>query len=46
MKIGGEKKAIEMARKMLKDGLSIEIVSKYSGLSIEELEKLKILKQK
>ena len=37
-----EKKAekIESAKKMLSDGLSIELVSKYSGLSVEEIKKL------
>jgi len=38
----GEKKAkIESARKMLIDGLSIDMVAKYSGLSLEEVENLK-----
>ena len=31
---------IESAKKMLQDGLSVEVVSKYSGLSFEEVEKL------
>jgi len=31
---------IESAKKMLSDGLSGELVSKYSGLSIEEVKKL------
>ena len=37
-----EKKAekIESAKKMLSDGLSAELVSKYSGLSLEEIERL------
>ena len=41
-KAEAEKKAekIESARKMLQDGLSVEVVSKYSGLSFEEVEKL------
>jgi len=40
-KIEGEKnKAIETAIKMKKDNLNIEIISKYTGLSIEEAEKL------
>ena len=39
-KIGCDKKAVEIARKMLQDGLSVEVVSKYSGLSFEEVEKL------
>jgi len=38
----GEKKAkIESARKMLIDGLPIDMVAKYSGLSIDEVEKLR-----
>jgi len=32
---------IESARKMLIDGLPIDMVAKYSGLSIEEIKKLK-----
>ena len=46
-KIGAQKERekakaekIESARKMLQDGLSVEVVSKYSGLSFEEVEKL------
>ena len=46
-KIGAEKERkraqaekIESAKKMLSDGLSIELVSKYSGLSLEEIERL------
>ena len=31
---------IESAKKMLSDGLSEELVSRYSGLSIEEVKKL------
>ena len=31
---------IESARKMLQDGLSVEVISKYSGLSLDEIEKL------
>ena len=36
-----EAEKIESARKMLSDGLPIELIAKYSGLSIEEIEKLK-----
>ena len=37
----GEKNAkVEAARKMLHDGLSIELVAKYSGLSIEDVSNL------
>ena len=39
--VEGEKKAkIESARKMLIDGLPIDMVAKYSGLSIDEVEGL------
>ena len=31
---------IESAKKMLSDGLSMELISKYSGLSIEEVKRL------
>ncbi|MBR1734586.1 MAG: Rpn family recombination-promoting nuclease/putative transposase [Alphaproteobacteria bacterium] len=44
-KIGIEKgtneKAIEVAKKMLSDGMSVELVAKYSDLSAEEIDKLK-----
>ena len=37
----GEKNAkVESAKKMLRDGLSIELVSKYSGLSIDDVSNL------
>ena len=40
--VEGEKKAkIGSARKMLIDGLPIDMVAKYSGLSIEEIKNLK-----
>lgn len=35
-----EAEKIESAKKMLSDGLSEELVSKYSGLSLEEIKKL------
>lgn len=38
---GERKKQIEIARQMLADGMSIEIISKYTGLSEEELRELK-----
>ncbi|MEA1884003.1 MAG: hypothetical protein U9N62_05750 [Thermotogota bacterium] len=28
-------------KKMIKDGLSLELISKYEGLSIQELEQIK-----
>ena len=34
-------KAFETARNMIDDGLSISDISKYTGLEIEEIEKLK-----
>jgi len=37
---GIESKAIEVARKMLADGLSVENVAKYSGLDNKQIEKL------
>ena len=41
-KIEGEKnKSIEIAKNMLKDNVDINIISKYSGLSIEEINKIK-----
>ena len=39
-KLGIEKGKIETAIKMKKDNLSIEIISKYTGLSIEDINKL------
>ena len=40
--VEGEKKAkIESARKMLIDGLPVDMVAKYSDLSIEEVDGLK-----
>ena len=37
---GEKNKSIEIARNMLKDNVDINIISKYSGLSIEEIKKL------
>jgi len=37
---GAKAEKIESAKKMLSDGLSVELVSKYSGLSLEEVERL------
>ncbi|MCQ2974397.1 MAG: hypothetical protein MJ211_06250, partial [Bacteroidales bacterium] len=39
-KIGIEKERAEMARKMKADGMPFEIITKYSGLSKDEIEKL------
>jgi predicted transposase/invertase (TIGR01784 family) len=38
---GERKKAIEASKKMIQDGLSLEFISKYEGLSIHELEQIK-----
>ena len=38
---GAKAKEIEIAKNLLKDGIPIEVVSKNTGLSIEELEELK-----
>ena len=41
-KIEGEKKkSIEIARKMLKEKVPVEIIEKFTELSKEEIEKLK-----
>lgn len=40
IKEGEENKAVEMAKKSLAEGLSIELISKLTGLSKEEIEKL------
>ena len=37
---GAEQKAVETAKNMLCDKLSVESVSKYTGLTLEEVEKL------
>ena len=41
IKQGIKEKAIETAKNMLKDNLSIDMISKYTGLDIKEIEKLK-----
>ena len=38
---GLKEKSIEIAKNMLKDNVDINIISKYSGLSVEEINKLK-----
>jgi len=38
---GEKKKAIEIAKGLKKDGISIEIISKNTGLTIKEIERLK-----
>ena len=37
---GAKAKEIEIAKNLLKDGISIEVISKNTGLSEEELEEL------
>ncbi|MBE6349879.1 MAG: hypothetical protein E7062_03895 [Spirochaetaceae bacterium] len=37
---GAEQKALETARNMLSDGILAEIISKYTGLPLETVEKL------
>ena len=37
---GEKNKQIEIAKSMLKDNVEIEVISKYTGLSIKEIEKL------
>lgn len=39
---GANGKAIEVAKKMLAGGMSIRVLAKYSGLSIEETEELNV----
>ena len=36
-----KKEKISIAKNLLKDGIPIEVVSKNTGLSVEELEELK-----
>jgi predicted transposase/invertase (TIGR01784 family) len=42
---GERKKAIDASKKMIQDGLPLELISKYEGLSIHELEKIKEMLQ-
>ena len=39
--IGREEEKLRIAKAMLADGMSIDIIAKYSGLSVEEVEALK-----
>ena len=41
IKEGANKKAIQIAQNMLKDNMSIDLVAKYSGLSISQIKNLK-----
>ena len=38
---GEKSKACKIAEAMLRNGMPIEVVAKYSGLTIEEIEKIK-----
>ena len=38
---GMNQKALDIARKMLADGIDINLIMKYSGLTQEQIEKLK-----
>ena len=38
---GAKEKGIEIAKNFLKNGISIDLVSESTGLSVEELEELK-----
>lgn len=38
---GREEREVEIAKGLLKNGISIEIISKSTGLSIEQIERLK-----
>ena len=42
---GERNKAIDASKKMIQDGLSLELISKYEGLSIHELEQIKEMMQ-
>ena len=42
LKEGEKNKSIEIAKNMLKEGLDVNLISKLSGLTIEEVEKLDI----
>ena len=41
IKTGEENKAISIAKSMKKDGADINLIAKYTGLSIEEIRKLR-----
>ena len=41
MKEGMNQKALDIARNMLADGIDINLIMKYSGLTQEQIEKLK-----
>ena len=41
MEKGMNKKAVEIARSMMADGVDINLIMKYSGLTQEQIDKLK-----
>ena len=41
MEIGMNQKALDIVRNMLADGVDINLIMKYSGLTLEQIEKLK-----
>ena len=41
MELGMNQKALDIARNMLADGVDINLIMKYSGLTQEQIEKLK-----
>ncbi|GHT02177.1 hypothetical protein AGMMS50276_31860 [Synergistales bacterium] len=40
---GHREKSIEVARSMLADAMSVDLVSKFTGLSVEELDNLRTI---
>ena len=44
MKKGTLKRAREMAKELLKDGMDIDLIAKYTKLSIEEIKEIKEIK--
>ena len=40
---GAKEMALDTARAMLQDGMSVELVAKYSKLTTEEINKLKLI---
>ena len=41
MELGMNQKALDIARNMLADGVDINLIMKYSGLTQEQIEKMK-----
>jgi len=42
MQQGAKSKSLEVARKMIEDGIEDSIIEKYTGISKDDIEKLKI----